>query len=181
MRVLALDLSKRSTGWACWGPGDARPASGAWQLGSEYTSDGRVFANLHGRMTDLHRVSPIEAVFYEEALDPRALNGHTNIDTLRLASGLVAHAQSWAEAMGCRIVRGVNLATWRRHFLGKMPRATKTVQLKEYAVERCLQLGFRPSCHDQAEAIGILDYACDALSLSPPWVQALRVPLAGAA
>lgn len=169
MRILALDLSKRSTGFACWGPADSVAASGFWELGSEFTSNGRVFAKLHQHMTELHRLGAIDAVFYEEPLDPRVLSGHTNIDTLRVLSGLASHAQSWGEAMGCRIIRSVNMASWRRHFLGKMPRATKTAQLKDLAIERCQQLGFRPAKHDQAEAIGILDYACEELQVMPYW------------
>lgn len=179
MRILALDLSKRSTGFACWGPDDSVAASGFWELGSEMTSNGRVFAKLHQHMTELHRLGRIDAVFYEEPLDPRVLSGHTNIDTLRVLSGLASHAQSWGEAMGCRIIRSVNMATWRRHFLGKMPRATKTAQLKELAMERARQLGFRPAKHDQAEAIGILDHACEELQIMPYWRrdEILRPPL----
>lgn len=169
MRILSLDLSKLSTGFAAWGEGDETAASGTWQLGSEWTSEGRVFGNLHARMTDLHMLAPIDAIFMEETLNPARLQGFTNIDTLRLLSGLNAHAKSWGDAMGVKVIREVNQATWRRHFIGKMPRATKTAQLKEYAMQRCRELGFRPLKHDQAEAIGILDYACDALKLTPPW------------
>lgn len=169
MRVCALDLSKASAGFACWGPDDARAASGAWTLGSEFTSDGTVYCRLHENLTALHAVGKIDALFWEEPLDPRVLSGHTNIDSIRVLSGLAAHAASWGEAMGCRIVRAVNMSTWRRHFLGKMPRATKTAELKALAMERCRQLGFRPTCHDQAEAIGILDHACEELRMVPPW------------
>lgn len=169
MRILALDLSKSSTGWAVWGPDDARAASGHWQLGSEFTCRGRVYANLHARMTDLHRVGVIDAVFLEEAVHPAKLQGHTNIESIKLAAGLGSHAESWAEAMGCRIVREVNQVTWRRRFIGSMRRGTKTPDLKEYAMQRARELGFAPRKHDEAEAIGILDYACDALGILPYW------------
>lgn len=169
MRVIGLDLSKSSTGWAVWGIGDARAASGHWQLGSELTSNGMVFARLHERLTDLNRLGAIDAVFYEDAIDARALSGHTNIQTLKLASGLGAHAESWGEAMGCRVIRGVNQVTWRKHFIGSMRRGTKSVDLKEFAMRRAREYGFKPQKHDEAEAIGILSYACDALGLTPPW------------
>uniref|UniRef100_UPI003B3B20F1 hypothetical protein n=1 Tax=Sphingomonas sp. TaxID=28214 RepID=UPI003B3B20F1 len=84
MRVLGLDLSKRSTGWACWAPGEDRGHSGTWQLGSEFTSRGRVFAKLHQYMSDLHRIGKIDAIFFEETIVPAQLQGHTNIDTLRI-------------------------------------------------------------------------------------------------
>lgn len=179
MRVLALDLSKRSTGFACWGEGDEKVASGCWELGSEFTSDGRVFANLHARMHDLHRIARIDALFIEETLDPRVLSGHTNIATLKVLSGLSAHAKSFAEAMSFKIVREVNQTTWRRHFIGSMKRGTKSVDLKDYAMQRARQLGFKPRRHDEAEAIGILDFACDQIQMRPYWVadQVLRAPL----
>lgn len=169
MRVLALDLSKASTGFAAWGPGDAVVASGTWQLGSEMTSRGMVFARLHERMTDLNSVGAIDALFFEEPISPPQLQGHTNLDTIKLALGLSAHAESWGEAMGCRIIRGVNNTTWRREFLGKLPRKSRTADLKHMAMTRCRDLGFRPAKHDEAEAIGLLDYACDSLQIIPPW------------
>ena len=179
MRILALDLSETSTGFACWGEGDAVAASGHWVLGSEYSSFGQVFALLHERMTELHAVGAIDAVFYER---PRHLDGwnkDSNETAHMLAVGLAAHAESWGVAMGCRIIRAVNISVWRRHFLGTMPRATKSAQLKDLAMERCRQLGFRPLKHDQAEAIGILDHACTALDIMPPWRagEVLRPPL----
>ncbi len=169
MRVLGLDLSKRSCGWAIWGDSDERAYSGVWELGSEFTSRGRVYAKLHQQLTDLHRTGAIDAIFYEEALNPAVLQGHTNIDTLRVLNGLVAHVESWGEAMACRVVHPVNQSTWRRFFIGKMPAATKTDQLKDYAMKRARQLGFHPTKHDQAEAIGIMDFGCEQMSLSPPW------------
>jgi hypothetical protein len=182
MRVLGLDLSKRSTGWACWAPGDDRAHSGVWELGSEYTSRGRVFANLHQRMSDLHALGPIDAIFFEETIDPRKLSGHTNADTLRVLSGLAAHTESWGEAMGCQVVHPVNQVTWRRFFLGKMPAATKSEQLKDYAMRRARQLGFHPQKHDQAEAIGIMDFGCEQVGVTPPWraQEVLRPPLVAA-
>lgn len=169
MRVIFLDLSKRSAGYACWGPGDSRPVSGAWVLGSEFTSDGLVYCKLHENLTGLHQLGGIEAIFWEEPLDARLLSGHTNIDSVRVLGGLAAHAASWGEAMGCRIIRAVNMAAWRRHFIGSMPRASKTADLKRMAMEKCRALGFKPQTHDEAEAIGGLSYACDQLDLIPPW------------
>jgi hypothetical protein len=177
MRILAMDLSKRSAGWACWSPADERAVSGAWTLGSEYTSDGMTYCRLHQNMSDLNALGAIDAVFWEEPLDARVLSGHTNIDSLRVLNGLAAHAASWADAMGCRHARSVPMASWRRHFLGKMPRATKSAELKEMAMQRCRQLGFKPAKHDEAEAIGILDWACDQLQIVPYWNQVLRAPL----
>ncbi|MCP4620589.1 MAG: hypothetical protein GY844_29640 [Bradyrhizobium sp.] len=179
MRVAGLDLSKSSTGWAVWGHGDAVLASGTWQLGSEFTSRGRVFANLHARMMEIEALGHVDAWFYEEPIHPAQLQGGTNAETVKLAAGLASHVESAGEALGARIIRAVNMSTWRREFLGKMPRAMKTADLKDMAMQRCRQLGFKPLKHDQAEAIGILDYACASLNLVPYWraQEVLRPPL----
>jgi hypothetical protein len=169
VRVLGLDLSKRSCGWAIWSPTQERAYSGTWELGSEYTSRGRVYAKLHQQLTDLHRTGAIDAIFYEEALNPAAMQGHTNIDSLRVLNGLVAHAESWGDAMGCSVVKAVHQATWRRLFLGKLPVGMRSNDLKDMAMKQARRLGFHPAKHDQAEAIGIMDYGCEQLGLSPPW------------
>lgn len=166
MRVLALDQSKSCTGWALWAPGLRRPASGHFSLGSEYTSRSRVFCRLHELLTDLQRAAGhIDALFYEQ---PLIMSQGSSADTMTLLFGIASHIESWGEANRCRIIRATHAATWRRHFIGKMAKA-KTAELKDRAMERCRQLGFRPQKHDEAEAIGILDYACDDLQLTPPW------------
>lgn len=179
MRILALDPSETSCGFAVWGPQDAVAASGVWVLGSSFTSAGTVFARLHERMSELNTLGSIDAVFFERPRHLDAWTQQSNANSHLLMVGLAAHIMSWGEAMGCRIIRDVNMATWRRHFLGKMPRATKSEELKDLAMERARQLGFKPMKHDQAEAIGILDYACEQLGTVPPWraQEVLRPPL----
>lgn len=180
MRILAMDLSKTSTGWASWSPGGARAISGWKQLGSEYTSPGRVFANLHELMSEIAQVAgQIDALFIEDVLTPEKLHGHTNIGTTKIQLGLAAHALSWADAMGVRIVREVNQTTWRRDFLGKLARGMRSTDLKQMAMDRARQLGFRPQKHDEAEALGILDHACTVLDLTPPWQTQLALQAQG--
>ncbi len=179
MRILALDLSKRSTGWACYADGDSGPSYGHWVLGSEFTSDGRTYCKLHENMTDLHSLGPIDAVYFEEPLHPAKLQGHTNITSLRVLAGLAAHAQSWGEAMQCRHIHAVNMSSWRKDFIGSQKRGTKRHTLKSLSLERCRQLGFNPRNDDEADALGILDHACVCLDIMPNWRRAevLRPPL----
>lgn len=176
---LALDLSKRSTGWAVWQDGWDMPRYGHWQLGSEYTSDGQTFAKLHSNLADLRKLVRFQFLYFEEPINPQSLSGNTNIDTLRVLAGLAAHAESYAFAAGLRLVKRVNISTWRRHFVGKMPRGTKTKQWKDYAIERCRQYGFTPRRDDEADALGLLDYAIDLHGITPPWRdgEVLRRPL----
>lgn len=169
MGILALDLSKRSTGWALWQPGWDNPRYGHAQLGSEYTSEGKTYCKLHQLLSDLRVICPFETIYFEEAINPAALTGHTNIETLRVLSGLCAHAQSFGEAMGCRIIMSVNISSWRKFFVGKMPRGTKSKQWKDYAEERCRHYGWKPRVSDEADALGVLDYACELQGIIPPW------------
>jgi len=165
---VALDLSVKSTGYAFWQPGMDRPVCGIWSLAGGIEWAGRACFRLHRNLIDLHTVTEITSLIWEEPLPHWALQGQTNIKTLRAAAGLAMHAESFAEAVGARR-HETNQSTWRRHFLGKMPRGTKTVDLKRMAMDRCRQLGFDPEKHDAAEACGLLDYLLDIEGIHPPW------------
>jgi hypothetical protein len=169
MTHLALDLSKASAGWALWDPSLAVPACGTWELGSTITSPGRVFMRLHQRLNDIHTVTPLQSVSYETPLYLDVWQPAAHKEAHLLLVGLAAHVESYCDARGIRICRSVSMATWRRHFLGKMKRGTKSPDLKAMAVTRCLQLGIKPSRHDAAEACGILDYALHIEGIAAPW------------
>ena len=183
MSILALDLSKRSTGWSILPEGADKPIFGTAVLGSEFTCDGQTFGKLHQILSDLRKICQFEHIFYEQAIHPASLTGHTNIDTLRVLSGLCAHVESFGYAVGCRTVTAVNVASWRRHFVGRMPRATKSKQWKDYCIERCQQYGWSPRNSDEADSLGLLDYGCEIRGFTPPWRvgEILRPLLAGTA
>jgi len=181
MTTLALDLSKRSTGWAVWSEGWESPRYAAIQLGSEFTTDGRTCLKLHRVLADLHQVMPFTSIYYEKPLTQVERGGASNpANDVQLK--LVGHAESFAEAYNIRICMGVNMKSWRRHFLGSMPRGTKTKALKDYAIERCRHYGWKPKTHDEADALGLLDYALDLQGIKAPWVadEVLRPILGGA-
>lgn len=168
---LALDLSVKSTGFAFWREGHERPVCGVWPLAPGQEWAGRAFVRLHKNMMDLHTVvEPITNLMWEEPLPHWAVKGQTSIATLEAASGLSAHAWSFAEAVGARWAK-TNQSTWRRHFLGAMKRGTKTVDLKALAMTRCRELGFDPERHDAAEACGLLDYQISMAGIIAPWRQ----------
>jgi hypothetical protein len=199
VKVLALDLSKSRTGWACWERGWQFAKFGSWQLGSEYSSDGMVFARVHERLSEHHQVFGFDRVYFEEAINPANLGGHTNIGTLKLLSGIAAHAESFCYAYGIPVC-AVNVARWRKDFLSAdLVRDTKakakalrnagqskagaTGELKSLTIERCRQLGMNPRFSDEADAIGLLDYALDFHEhVTPPWrsAEVLRPPLGAA-
>lgn len=195
--LLALDLSKRSTGWAVWDEAWEKPRYGHWVLGSEFTGDGAVFLKLQRNLDDLHRIAAFEWIYHEEAINPANLNGATNIGVLRLAAGLAAATEMFAEARRCKVKR-INVNSWRPSYVdpdlinqvnadvrrkrkaGK--KASARPDLKRLAMERSRQLGFAPINDDEAEALGVLDYACSLKGIVPPWRsdEVLR-PMMGAA
>jgi len=169
MTFVALDLSKVSAGWALWNEGMDLPACGTWELGSSITSAGRAFLRLHQRLNDIHIVTPISNLTYEKPLDPATLGRQTSFDIPFVLMGLAAHVESYCEAKAIRKVASVHQATWRRHFLGRLKRGTRSTTLKDYAVTACKQLGISPGKHDAAEACGILDYSLHLAGITPPW------------
>jgi hypothetical protein len=195
MKILALDLAKSRTGWAIWHRGWTAPRYGSVVLGSEYTTDGGVFARLHAEMAGLHQAIGFEVIYYEQAILPANLNGNTNLRALSLAAGLAAHVESFAEAMRCRAF-AINVSAWRKDFVSAdlvkdaqaAARAKRKVtgkgsardKLKALTKDRCEQLGFSPRYYDEADAIGILDFSLDFHEhITPPWRadEVLRAPL----
>lgn len=198
MKPLALDLSKASTGWAFWDGESDRPRYGHWRLGSEYTTDGGVFAKLHQCLSELRMIARFDWIYFEEPIHPANLSGATNIHAIRLATGLSSHAESFGHAMGCR-TKAINVGLWRKAFIGEdIARQTsadarkrakalgKKVsardQLKALTMERCRQLGMAPRKDDEGDAIGILTYALQLNHIMPPWLanETLR-PMFGSA
>lgn len=176
MPHLALDLSKSSTGFAIWQPGWDAPRFGSWSLGSEFTSTGKAFVNLHKNMGALMQMTgPFDTVTYEEPLllGPAAKN--TNAETQLLLIGLMAHVESFCAAKSIRRRQGVNNATWRAHFLQGVKvarggrKGDRSKALKELTIERCRQFGWTVARNDEADALGILDYWLSALKIETPW------------
>lgn len=168
MSYVALDLSVRSTGWAMWSKGQALPACGTWELAPHIDYVARAFCRLHKHLLDLNKLEAIEELVFEEAIPAHMLHGRTNAATVEAAAGLAAHAMSFGEAIGIRW-RSVPIAAWRRHFIGSMPRGTKSPDLKAMAMKRCRELGFDAIKHDAAEACGLLDYQLSVAGILPPW------------
>lgn len=183
MKLMTLDLSKRSAGMTGWDGKSAHPVILSKQLGSQFTSVGMACGRLHGAMNDLNMViGGVDAIYCEMPLQPQALAGHTTFDTVLLAYGLYAHAESYAEAKGIRF-HGVNHSVWIRYYLGALKRGTKRATLKQLAIERARQLGISVANDDEADGFGILDYACEREGIVPPWraTEILRPPLGTAA
>jgi hypothetical protein len=169
--VLALDLSVKSTGFAIWHDQLAKPECGTWELAGGVAHAARGFVRLHRNLKDMNDATPIDRVVYEDTVPPHMLKGHSDAATIKALAGLACHVESFCAAMGIRC-QSVGLTTWRKHFVGSMPRGTKSADFKHLAMTRCRELGIEVIKHDAAEAAGILDYALSVEGIIPPWREA---------
>lgn len=167
MRV-ALDLSLSSTGWASWDGISDAPSYGHWKLADGMKWRARGYVRLHKALLEIHATTPIDHLIFEEPLSQASVKGNSSIETLQTLAGLAAHAESFAAAIKATS-RPVNIASWRRHFIGSMPRGTKSPDLKAMTMKRCRELGFSPVGNDEADALGLLDFALHQDGITPPW------------
>ncbi len=179
---VALDIATRC-GWAAWEPGMDKPIYGTWTLPGEPGEVGRKGCELHRKLADLHRLSPIERLYFEGGIPPSGLSGFSNMTTIYLLAGLAAHAESFAYAVSARC-RNVPQTSWRKHFVGRGIRKGSGLnpkQFKALSTKRCHELGWMPQDDNAADALAILDYAIHLAGVTPPWVDAatFRGPIDG--
>lgn len=201
MGYAAFDLSKSSTGWACWQEGWEKPVYGSVQLGSVYTSRGQTFIKLHTVMDDLHAgLTPFEFLFMEAPINHMMVNkgaqSSTTAENVRIALGLAAHCESFGYAREARRIIEYTPDSWRPDFIGRIEssaakadarrdkkagnsKASARDTLKALTIARCRQLDLNPKNDDEADAIGILTYGIISSGVQPPWLsdEVLREPL----
>lgn len=166
MRVLGLDQSLTSTGFALYESGWEKPVCGVWPLADSLRWMDRGFVRLQQNIMAIHKADPIDHIVYEEPIKRPT----DKLDKLVALYGLVAHIMSFCAATGITI-HSVGSSRWRKHFL--RPQVVNgTDDWKWLAVKRCRELGFDPENHDAAEACGILDYQLHVLGVQPPWAKA---------
>jgi hypothetical protein len=168
---LALDPATKS-GWARWRPGMERPAFGSFELPSGEEDLGRVGFQLHFNLAQMHKLEPIERLFYEAPIPPSQVMGRTQLHVIAKVFCIAGHIESFCYAKNIRC-RQVGMGAWRRFFVGKGA-GEKTATFKSWSSARCRQLGWNIRSHDEADACGILAYG---ISLDPsfqaPWADAL--------
>lgn len=178
--ILTLDTSKTNTGWARWSKDQARPQCGSKCLGSEYSTRADVYVAMHKLMLELTVFGVPEYVFIEAPQNPKHLKYPTKFDNDRLLIGLVENVHYLSKLLGVRQVIEVENRDWWIPFCGRgIPKKKEGLNVKKLTMQRCRQLGFKPKNHDEADALGILDYACDFQGVIPPWRknEVLRPPL----
>lgn len=168
LTIAALDLSLKSAGWAIWSSDRPLAYYGHWRLADSLQHSARGFVRLHknlSRLNDEH--GEIDVLAIEQAIPAHMIKGQTSAAVIKALAGLEAHACSFAEAIGARWSL-INIGAWRRTFLGSIP-AKDTPDWKALAQSRAREFGMSTAVHDEAEAIGILDYQAALEGLTPPW------------
>lgn len=160
--VFALDIALRRTGWAIGWPGMQRPFWGVHDIAGDW--DGGEGERLHAwreflaAKLDEHTVTCIamELPF----IDGRAFSFNGTSAVLQM-QGI---ALELAHARGIRAA-GVAIASWRAHWLGNgvapkhLAKKERTPWLKDQAMKRAAERGWLARFHDEAEALGIMDFA----------------------
>lgn len=152
--ILALDLST-NVGWASFSP-EAGYRSGEFEI--EGKALGR-FALNYSRWLAA-KLADVEECFIEDMF----LGKQTQALTVIKLAGLRFETARACEMRGIRC-QTVELGKWRSHFIGTS-QAPKPIQkakkgpawLKARAIEECRKRGWNPKTHNEAEALGILDF-----------------------
>lgn len=160
--VLALDIAKHRTGYAIGHPGMNRPYWGVHALSGDW--DRHEGERLHQWRSFLERIITERHVTYiameRPFIDMKSFDWNGTAPILQM-HGIVLEL---AHARGIR-AGAVAIASWRSHFLGtsKAPPGLashqRTAALKDMAMRECASRGWLPEYHDEAEALGIMDYA----------------------
>lgn len=177
---LALDPSKRSTGWAAFQIGSDKAQLGVLdKVASEATSRGGLYYQFFRELVQLRQVFGFTRVYAEEPVNLLPGSVATQSENIWISVGMGATLELFCEQEGLSL-HWAHQARWRREFIGRMKRGTKSVDLKQYALDRCRQLGHTPRKSDDAEAFGVLTYGMLLDRITPPWLadETLRAPLA---
>lgn len=145
-----------------------RPASGTFELPSDAGELGRTGCLVHRNLNDLLKVHAFERVYYEQPIPPSQMMGNTSLAMTAKTFGIAAHIESFCYAKNLRC-RYVSMGAWRRTFVGKGA-GERSKTFKDWALQRCRELGWNARSHDEADAQGILDYAIGLdPEFNPPW------------
>jgi hypothetical protein len=165
MRILALDQSPSSTGFALWDEGAI--VTGAWPLCEGIARRAIGFNEISSRLLDVHRAAPIDLIAYEQPIKRPS----DKVEKLIALYGVAAMIEAFCQKRHIRCFV-IGQHQWRESYFGKKHGIKGSEDLKRAAIVRGRQYGFDPITHDEAEAIAILDHQLLSMKIMPAWREA---------
>ena len=96
-----------------------------------------------------------DLIVYESPAVGSHMGGKTNVETLKLLSGLAEHLEEWC--WGKTELREASVSQVRSHFIGRNYPAKIG---KPMVFERCQELGWPVTTTDESDAAALWDYQC---------------------
>lgn len=161
--VLALDIAKHRTGWAIGSPGMNRPYWGTFQLEGQWERrEGECLERWEDFLISLMDEHAVTYLAMERLIiDMRDFTYDGTVPMAQMHGAAMLLARRRKIRSG-----GVAIASWRAHFLGtkEAPKglakgSQRTNWFKDEAIRKCIQRNWYASLHDEAEALGIMDFA----------------------
>lgn len=184
-------LKKYPVKWIYYPEQDQSLGYGFWDLGETPMGVEYRPSRLFDCLIEINRFSPIEGLFWEQKF--RSEGNYAN----DLASKLIGVIEMFAVKRRPRFKREIPTTAWPDHFVGRIELqrgrdqfahiADRTIKnakrrkvKKSLTMQRASSYGMKCERDDEADAIGILDYAVSTIVGRPvPWStdEALRAPL----
>lgn len=149
MTILALDLGT-TTGWAYalmpshQTHNESAVISGTWSLKPQrFEGGGMRFLRFREKLNELHRISAISVIYYEE------VRAHKGTDAAHVYGGLMGMLTAWCEENKVPYA-GVPVAHIKRWATGKGNAN------KDAVIAGIVALGYSPSDDNEADAIALL-------------------------
>lgn len=162
LRVLALDIAKHRTGWAVGSPDMNRPYWGVWQMPMPWDRyEAERLDQFYRFLTEKIDEHHVTYVAMERLLIDMADFNYNGTVPMAQMHGTALLA---ARHKGCR-QGAVAISSWRSHYLGStaapkhLGKSQRTNWLKDEAMKKSIARGWYCTVHDEAEALGIMDYA----------------------
>lgn len=165
--VLALDVSMTRTGWALGGPQWDRFTHGVFETANWEKRQGynlvnfRKFLDARASTFNLTHLA-VERIFVNA--NPGKFQWNGTEAQLMLAGVAV----EWASGRGITPM-WADIKLWRHRFLGHSAKPNDagpdSKYWKDLALRRAAELNYYCTHHDEAEALGILDFALAALDV----------------
>lgn len=153
VKLMNLDLGTK-TGFAVGGANHM--VSGTWNLKpGRFDGGGMRFVKFRQRLDEVYAAYGFTHVFFEE------VRRHAGTDAAHVYGGLMATLTAWCEEKKLPY-QGVPVGTIKKNFTGN-GNASKDLMIAE-----CVRRGFQPADDNEADAIGLHDWALKEMGLAAP-------------